>query len=66
MIEHIKQRRAALAAQFEQAKRQYEQLEQTLIRLDRQIHAMEGGLQELDALLSLPLADDPPPSESPP
>jgi septation ring formation regulator EzrA len=36
---------------FAQARQQYDQLEQTLKLLDRNICAMAGGLQELDALL---------------
>jgi regulator of protease activity HflC (stomatin/prohibitin superfamily) len=51
MIDRIQARRAALAAQKAEAQQQYEQLEQTLKLLDRNICAMAGGLQELDALL---------------
>ena len=52
MIPIIKERRAALAAQAEQAKATYDQLEATLKELDRQILAMHGGLLELDQLLA--------------
>jgi len=45
-------RRDALQAQLDQARQQYDQLEQTLRTLDRQLCAMAGGLQELDALLA--------------
>jgi len=49
---HIQARRDALAAQLAQAQQQYAQLEATLATLDRQLCAMAGGLQELDALLA--------------
>jgi len=52
MIERIKARRAALQAQMDAAQQQYAELEQTLRQLDRQLCAMQGGLQELDALLT--------------
>jgi len=52
MIERIKARRNALAAMLAEAQAQYNELEQTLHALDRQLCAMQGGLQELDALLS--------------
>jgi hypothetical protein len=52
MIDRIKSRRAALAAQLAVSQRQYDELEQTLHALDRQLCAMAGGLKELDALLS--------------
>jgi chromosome segregation ATPase len=51
MIERIRARRAELARQLETAQRQYNELETTLNALDRQLCAMHGGLQELDALL---------------
>jgi predicted nucleic acid-binding Zn-ribbon protein len=51
MIDRIQARRDALAAQMAEAQQQYEQLEQTLKLLDRNICAMAGGLQELEALL---------------
>jgi phage shock protein A len=51
MIDRITARRDALASQLSQARQQYDQLEQTLKLLDRNICAMAGGLQELDALL---------------
>jgi hypothetical protein len=54
----IQARRAALAAQLDQARAQYDALEATLKALDRQLCAMAGGLQELDALLALPRAED--------
>jgi transposase len=47
----IQARRDALAAQMESAKQQYAELEQALNLLQRNIDAMHGGLQELDALL---------------
>lgn len=52
MIERIKTRREALAAQLETAKAQYAQIERTLAQLGRSMDAMQGGLQELDALLT--------------
>lgn len=52
MIDHIHARRDALAAQLAQGKQQYDQLESILHALDRQLCAMAGGLQELDALLA--------------
>lgn len=51
MIARITARRAALAQQLAQAQQQYDQLDATLRTLDRQLCAMAGGLQELDALL---------------
>lgn len=45
-------RRARLAAQLAEAQQQYAQLETILHTLDRQLCAMHGGLQELDALLA--------------
>ena len=50
--EQILARRDALAAQLQAAVMQYDQLKQTLKQLDRQLCAMQGGLQELDALLT--------------
>ena len=52
MIDTIRARREALAAQKAQAEQQYAELERTLRLLDRNICAMQGGLQELDALLA--------------
>ena len=52
MIDTIRARRDALAAQKAQAEQQYAELERTLNLLDRNICAMQGGLQELDALLA--------------
>jgi Tfp pilus assembly protein PilO len=49
----IQKRRDALAAQLEQGRQQYDQLEATLKELDRQLCAMSGGVQELDALLAV-------------
>lgn len=51
MIDRVHTRRAALAAQLSQAQQQYNELETMLRDLDRQLCAMQGGLQELDALL---------------
>lgn len=51
MIDRITARRDALAAQLEAAQQQYDALERTLHTLDRQLCAMAGGVQELDALL---------------
>jgi len=48
----IRARRDALATQLEQAQQQYNELEAMLRTLDRQLCAMHGGLQELDALLA--------------
>lgn len=47
----IRARRDALAAQIEEGKQQYAQLEHALAMLQRNLDAMHGGLQELDALL---------------
>lgn len=54
----IEARRAALAAQHKEARLQYAELEkaieqqqQLLAQLQRNLDAMHGGLQELDALL---------------
>ncbi len=52
MLDHIRSRSAALADQIAQAQQQYDQLDATLKLLDRQICAMTGGKQELDALLA--------------
>jgi septation ring formation regulator EzrA len=52
LTDRIRARRAALAAQMEQAQQQYSELEQTLALLQRNIDAMHGGVQELDALLA--------------
>lgn len=54
-IARIRERRAALAAQLAQAQQQYVELERTLHTLDRQMCAMQGGLQELDGLLGAPV-----------
>lgn len=51
MLDRIQARRAALAVQLADAQRQYNELESTLKELDRQLCAMHGALQELDALL---------------
>ena len=51
MIDRIQARRDELAEQMTQAQQQYAELEQALRLLDRQLCAMAGGLQELDALL---------------
>jgi len=62
----IQARRNELAAQLAAGRAQYDQLEQALKELDRQLCAMAGGVQELDALLSAD-EDDPlgaPPAES--
>lgn len=50
----IQARRDALARQLSEAQQQYDQLEQTIAQLDRQLCAMHGGLIELDALLAAP------------
>lgn len=52
MIERIRERRASLAAQLAEAEQQYAELERTRTMLDRQLCAMHGGLQELDALVA--------------
>jgi len=54
----IQDRRDALAAQVAQAQQQYAELEVMIATLDRQICAMQGGVQELDALLALPEEND--------
>jgi hypothetical protein len=51
---HIRARRASLAAQLAEAQQQYDQSEATLRLLGRNLDAMQGGLQELDALLVSP------------
>lgn len=48
----IRARRDILAVQMAQAQQQYNQLEATLKQLDRQLCAIAGGVQELDALLT--------------
>lgn len=52
MKERIRARRDALAAQLAKARQQYNEFERTLQALDRELAAMHGGLQELDALLT--------------
>ena len=52
MIAAIRARRDQLGRQLAEAQQQYNELEQTLHALDRQLCAMHGGLQELDALLA--------------
>lgn len=66
MIAQIQARRDALAAQKAEAEAQYSQLEQALALLGRNIDAMHGGIQELDALLKgdIPPCDDSPTSSS--
>jgi chromosome condensin MukBEF ATPase and DNA-binding subunit MukB len=51
MIDRIQARRDELAAQLAEGRQQYDQLEAALKQLDRQLCAMAGGVQELDALL---------------
>lgn len=51
LAETIRARRDALAAQLEQGKAEYQQVEDLLVNLQRNLDAMHGGLQELDALL---------------
>lgn len=51
-IAQIRTRRQALAEQAEQAKAEYAELERSLGLLGRNLDAMHGGLQELDALLA--------------
>jgi len=52
MIEVIQARRASLAEKMAEAQQQYAELESTLALLQRNLDAMHGGLQELDALLA--------------
>lgn len=52
MIARIQARRDALVAQLAEGQQQYAQLEKLLIDLDRQLCAMQGGIQELDVLLT--------------
>lgn len=61
LTQHIQDRRAALAAQMEQARQEYARLEQMLMTLGRNLDAMHGGVQELDALIEElePCADPP-------
>lgn len=47
----IRARRDALAAQLAEGQQQYQQLENALAMLQRNLDAMHGGLQELEALL---------------
>jgi len=61
MIAAIRARREALAAQLEQGKAQYAQMEQALALLQRNLDAMHGGLQELSALLEPPDTAEAPP-----
>ena len=49
----LQARRDALAAQFTEGQQQYAHLQQALTDLDRQLCAMQGGIQELDALLAV-------------
>ena len=51
MIDRITRRRDALQAQLAQARAQYDEIEATLRALDRQLCAMAGGVQELEALI---------------
>jgi hypothetical protein len=51
MIDLIRARRAALAAQMAEAQQQYTAIEEQLRLLGRNLDAMHGGLQELDALI---------------
>jgi hypothetical protein len=60
VIERTRARRNELAAQLAQAKQEYEAIERMLAQLDRNICAMHGGVQELDALLESPPPDPPP------
>ncbi len=52
MEEQIRARRAELAAQMEEAQRQYATMEEQLRLLGRNLDAMHGGIQELDTLLA--------------
>jgi outer membrane protein TolC len=52
--ERVRARRAALVAQMAEAQQQYAQLE-------RNLDAMQGGLQELDNLLAEPIDELPAP-----
>jgi hypothetical protein len=54
-------RRDELAAQLAEGHQQYAQFEAALKELDRQLYALLGGIQELDALL----AREEPPTEPP-
>jgi DNA repair exonuclease SbcCD ATPase subunit len=68
MIERIMARREELMRKLLQAQQQYSELEGTLHTLDRQLCAMHGGIQELDALLADGAADEThavPPRSSP-
>lgn len=49
----IQARRDALNAQCEQAQQQHTQLQGAIHLLEHNISGMQGGLQELDALLAL-------------
>jgi len=52
MIDRIQERLRLMAERLEQGRKQYNELEQTLRDLDRQLCAMQGGIQELEALLA--------------
>jgi cell division protein FtsB len=59
----IQARRDALAQQYATAQQQHTELQNTIHLLEHNISGMQGGLQELDALLALP---DEPAHEEPP
>lgn len=58
MIERIQARLALLQTQLDQAQQQYDQLEATLRKLDRQLCMMAGAVQELSALLIEPIEEE--------
>lgn len=51
-IETIQARRDQLASQADEAERRYNELEQLIKTIDRQLCMMRGGVAELDALLA--------------
>lgn len=57
----IQARRDALAQQYATAQQQHTEMQHTIHLLEHNISGMQGGLQELDALLALP--DEPLPDE---
>lgn len=60
IIDTIRARREALAAEIAQAQAEYERLEQMLREYCRGIDMQTGGLKELDALLAELSAEEAP------
>jgi prefoldin subunit 5 len=53
MIDRIRSRRAALAEQMSEWQAQYQELENTIALLRRNLDMAQGAMQELDALLEI-------------